>query len=66
MNANVGAIDKMVRVVVGIVLIALAMTHVWWPWGWVGLIPLGTALFSWCPVYKVFGLNTCPAEKSES
>jgi hypothetical protein len=59
MNANVGTIDRALRVVVGIVLIALAATGQIGYWGYIGVVPLFTAMFSFCPLYSVLGMNTC-------
>jgi len=56
---NVGGIDRGVRIAVGLVLIVLAITDVFAPWGWIGVVPLFTGLFSWCPVYIPFGIRTC-------
>ncbi len=59
MNCNVGTIDRVVRVVVGLVLIALVF---WGPqtnWGWIGLIPLITGVMGWCPAYRLLGIDTC-------
>jgi hypothetical protein len=61
MVANIGTADRAVRVVIGIVLIALVFVGPQTPWGWIGLIPLGTALIRWCPLYRVFGIRTCSA-----
>jgi len=67
MKANVGTIDKAVRAVLGIALIAWALMG--GPvWAWIGVIPLATAVFSWCPLYMLVGMNTCsnkPASPSE-
>ncbi|HKK69881.1 MAG TPA: DUF2892 domain-containing protein [Candidatus Krumholzibacteria bacterium] len=57
MRTNVGRTDQWLRIVVGIVLIALGLWYGSW-WGAIGLIPLVTGLFRWCPVYKVFGTGT--------
>lgn len=65
MKANVGGIDKALRVGVGVVLLA-AVLFVEGPlrwWGLVGLVPLLTGLFGFCPLYTLLGLNTCPLEK---
>jgi hypothetical protein len=60
MKLNVGGIDRALRIIVGLVLIALAATHqVGW-WGWLGVIPLATGLVRFCPLYTMLGLNTCP------
>ncbi|MBW8785941.1 MAG: DUF2892 domain-containing protein [Novosphingobium sp.] len=55
---NVGSIDRILRIVVGIVLIALVFVGPHTPWGWLGLIPLITGLASTCPLYSVLGLGT--------
>ena len=64
MNANVGGIDKILRIVVGIVLISLAALGIVGAWGWIGVVPLLTGLFGWCPLYPLLGINTCPMKKS--
>jgi hypothetical protein len=63
MLANVGGIDRILRIVVGLVLIALVFVGPQTNWGWIGLIPLITGLFSFCPAYTLLGLNTCPMKK---
>jgi len=64
MKANVGTIDKAVRAVLGIALIAWALMG--GPaWAWIGVIPLATAVFSWCPLYMMIGMDTC-GKKSAS
>ena len=64
MNANVGGTDRVLRVVVGVVLIALAATGTVGVWGWIGVVPLLTGLIRWCPLYPLFGFNSCTAKKS--
>ncbi len=59
MQANVGNLDKTVRIVLGLVLISLVFIGPQTPWGWIGIIPLATALIGWCPLYKVIGVSTC-------
>ncbi len=59
MQANVGPIDKTLRIIVGLILISLVFVGPRTPWGWVGVIPLVTALVSWCPLYRLLGINTC-------
>ena len=51
MGKNVGAVDRVLRVIVGAVLIALVFVGPRTPWGWIGLISIATALIGWCPVY---------------
>ena len=58
MNANVGGFDKWARLVVGALLIAWAL--IGGPvWAWLGVVPLATGLFSFCPLYRLLGVNTC-------
>ncbi len=63
MKANVGGIDRALRVVVGIALIALAATGKIGAWGYIGVVPLLTAALGFCPLYRVLGLNTCPVSR---
>lgn len=63
MNANVGGIDRILRVLVGVVLLALTLTGQIGVWGWIGLVPLATGLFGFCPAYRLLGLNTCPMKR---
>lgn len=59
MKANVGGLDRAVRVVVGVGLIALAATGTVGVWGYLGVVPLVTATLGWCPAYLPFGISTC-------
>lgn len=59
MQANVGGIDKVLRIIVGIALIAAAATGVIGIWGWIGVVPLLTGLFNFCPLYTLLGIKTC-------
>lgn len=63
MHANVGTIDRALRILVGVALIALAATGKIGVWGYVGVIPVLTGLFSFCPAYALLGLNTCGLKK---
>lgn len=63
MNANVGGIDRILRIVVGLVLIAWAAVLGGPVWAWIGLVPLATGLFKFCPFYPLLGLSTCPVKK---
>ena len=58
MEKNVGVIDKGLRIVVGLVILAIGLYFQNW-WGAIGLIPLVTGLVNWCPLYRILGLNTC-------
>jgi len=63
MKLNVGGIDRILRIVVGIVLIGLAVTGIVGWWGYIGVAPLVTGLFRFCPAYTLLGMNTCPMKK---
>ena len=60
MKLNVGGIDRALRIIIGIVLIALAATNTVGWWGWLGIIPLLTGLFRFCPLYRMLGICTSP------
>jgi len=55
---NVGSIDRVIRIVVGLVLIGLALFGPQTPWGWIGIIPLATAMIGWCPAYSLIKFNS--------
>ncbi|NLR72716.1 DUF2892 domain-containing protein [Novosphingobium sp. ERN07] len=57
---NVGGIDRVLRIVLGLVLIALVFVGPKTPLGWIGVVPLLTGLMRTCPLYTLIGLNTCP------
>lgn len=59
MKQNVGGIDRILRIALGGVLVALAATGTVGWWGWLGLVPLATGLMGWCPPYALLGFNTC-------
>jgi len=59
MQTNVGSVDRIVRVVGGAALIALAATGTVGAWGYIGIVPILTAAIGWCPAYLPFGINTC-------
>ena len=58
MKTNVGGIDRLLRITLGVILVALATGTVG-IWGWLGLVPLATGLLGWCPPYTLLGINTC-------
>lgn len=68
MKTNVGSVDKIVRIVVGIGLLSLFfilegnMRFL----GLIGIVPIATALMGWCPLYSVIGVNTCPLTEKKS
>lgn len=59
MKANVGGVDRVLRIVLGLVLLGLAATGTVGWWGWLGIVPLATGLVGWCPPYAIFGISTC-------
>ena len=59
MKANVGGIDRVLRISAGVILVGLAATGTIANWGWLGLIPLATGASGRCPLYALFGGNTC-------
>lgn len=59
MKSNVGGIDRILRVIAGLVLIGLAATGTVGWWGWLGIVPLATGLMGWCPPYALLGISTC-------
>lgn len=65
MEKNIGTVDRIIRIVIGIALLAWAFgafgpSNFLWL-GWLGVIPLATALVNWCPAYAIIGVKTCPA-----
>lgn len=65
MKPNVGGIDKILRIVVGLVLIVWAVAFGGPLWAWIGIVPLATGLIGWCPFYPLLGINTCPLKKQD-
>ena len=63
MKINVGTIDRVLRIVAGLVLIALAATGTVGWWGYIGVVPLLTGIFRFCPAYPLLGVSTCPMKK---
>jgi hypothetical protein len=62
MKSNVGTVDRSLRILVGLALIALAAFGKIGVWGYIGLIPLATGLFRFCPAYTLLGIRTCPTD----
>lgn len=58
MTQNIGGIDRILRIIVGLAAISLVFVGPQTPWGWLGIIPLATALIGWCPPYALLGLST--------
>jgi len=63
MTRNAGTVDRIIRVVLGLVLLSLVFFGPQTPWGWIGLVPLVTGLIGNCPLYTLFGFNTCSLGK---
>jgi hypothetical protein len=66
MTTNVGMIDRIFRIIVGLALLAFALGYIWpgtsYNWvGWIGVVPILTGLFGTCPAYSLLGVSTCPA-----
>ncbi len=63
MKRNVCGIDRFLRVVIGLALVSLTLSGRIGLWGWIGIMPLLTGAFRYCPAYAIFGLETCPMAK---
>ena len=59
MSINMGSADRIIRAIVGIVLLALVFVGPQTAWGWIGIVPLATALVGNCPAYSLLGITTC-------
>ena len=62
MGKNMGNTDRAIRVVVGVGLIGATLGGLLPVWGWIGVVPLATALIGWCPAYTVLGIKSCKTE----
>lgn len=62
MKTNVGGIDRLLRIVLGLVLVALTLMGTIGAWGWVGVVPLLTGALGTCPLYTVLGFSSCPVK----
>ncbi|WP_372860140.1 DUF2892 domain-containing protein [Psychrobacter sp.] len=58
MEINIGSTERLLRIIAGVVIIGLDLYFQSW-WGVIGLVPLLTGLFRFCPLYKMLGMNTC-------
>jgi len=71
MTTNVGMLDRAIRLVIGVLLIAFALRlgfpETGWNWvGWIGVVTILTALIGYCPAYSLLGLSTCPLRRSQA
>lgn len=64
MKSNIGGIDRILRIVAGLVLIGLTLGGQIGVWGWIGVVPLLTGVISVCPLYSMLGPNTCPMKRT--
>lgn len=64
MPTNEASLDRILRVALGVVLLALVFVGPKTPWGWLGLVPLATGLAGFCPLYRLVGIDTCRLAKS--
>lgn len=67
MSQNVGGIDRILRIVVGLagILFALLSSHELAVWGWIGIVPLATGVIGWCPAYLPLGIKTCKTKQAD-
>lgn len=63
LSKNVGGIDRILRIVIGALLVLGALMG-YGVWMWIGVLPLATGLIGWCPPYSLLGVNTCSTKKS--
>jgi len=66
MIKNIGTADRVARLIVGLGLIALVFVGPQTPWGWLGLIPIATAIVRFCPAYRLIGLRTCFSQSGDA
>jgi len=62
MNTNIGSLDRQIRILGGIILLALPLMHVVGPWGWIGVPLIVTGVYKFCPLYSFIGVNSCSIE----
>jgi hypothetical protein len=63
MKTNEGMLDRALRIIAGLVLVALALTGTVGAWGWIGVVPIVTGALGWCPAYTLLGISTCPVKQ---
>ena len=66
MMKNEGTIDRVLRVVGGAALLSIAFIGPQTPVGYIGIVPIVTGLIGWCPIYQLFGFNTCPIKNKNA
>lgn len=65
MAGKMGSVDRLLRLVIGVILIYGVTSGMIGAWGWIGVVIAGTAALNFCPAYSVLGINTCGAESDE-
>ncbi|MBI2840565.1 MAG: DUF2892 domain-containing protein [Acidobacteria bacterium] len=65
MKKNIGTVERVIRVIVGIGVLSVAFVGKGTPWTYLGILPLLTGVVGWCPPYAVFGISTCKASDQE-
>lgn len=65
MKINVGSVDRIMRIAAGLILIGLTLAGQIGVWGWIGVMPLLTGIFRFCPAYALLGIKTCPMQKQK-
>lgn len=63
MKANVGGIDRILRIVLGLALIGMTLAGFIGVWGWIGVVPLLTGAIGFCPLYPLIGFSSCPVKR---
>ncbi|MBK0398458.1 DUF2892 domain-containing protein [Limibaculum sp. M0105] len=58
-DTNIGTTDRILRIVLGLLLIGMAIGGQIGPWGWIGIVPVLTAFIRYCPAYAILGIRTC-------
>lgn len=64
MKVNEGTLDRSLRVIVGLALIALAAMGTIGAWGYIGIVPLATGAVGMCPIYSLLGISSCPTPRN--
>ena len=59
MTRNIGSIDRWIRILLGIAILSLVFYGPKTNWGYLGVVPLATALFGYCPLYTLLGISSC-------
>lgn len=62
MKCNIGKVERILRIIAGLVILSLVFIGPQSPWAWLGLVPLATGILGWCPPYAMLGINTCKSK----